>query len=210
MRRSEVQRCLSLRDVPEPHAGLGEVRVRVAAVGLNAMDPAFVATPELAARFNLSFPCGFGYDFAGVIDEVGDEVSEFRVGDRVYGGVLERAAADFVVNQARWVRTACPYARRSQWMRSPARCSWRARQRPPHSRVLDLTDEDTVLIGGAAGGVGVFAVQLARLTGATVIGTASEGTFPFLANLGAVPVALRRGTPGSCEAGRPRRHHGSG
>jgi NADPH:quinone reductase-like Zn-dependent oxidoreductase len=42
---------LELRDVPEPHAGPDEIRIRVAAVGLNAMDPAFVAMPELAARF---------------------------------------------------------------------------------------------------------------------------------------------------------------
>ena len=52
---------------------------------------------------------------------------------------------------------------------------------------------DTVLIGGAAGGVGVFAVQLAKLAGATVIGTASEGTFEFLRKLGAQPVAYGPG-----------------
>ena len=54
---------------------------------------------------------------------------------------------------------------------------------------IGLRSGDTVLIGGAAGGVGVLAVQLARLAGATVIGTASEGTFEFLRQLGARPVA---------------------
>lgn len=88
---------LELQDVPEPHAGPGEIRVRVAAVGLNPMDPAIAATPELAARFNITVPSGFGYDFAGVVDEVGDGASGFAVGERVYGGVMERAAADFVV-----------------------------------------------------------------------------------------------------------------
>jgi NADPH:quinone reductase-like Zn-dependent oxidoreductase len=58
---------------------------------------------------------------------------------------------------------------------------------------IDLRPQDTVLIGGAAGGVGVFAVQLARLAGATVIGTASETTFPFLRELGAEPVAYGPG-----------------
>ena len=53
---------------------------------------------------------------------------------------------------------------------------------------LSLSGADTLLVGGAAGGVGVFVVQLARLAGATVIGTASEGTFPFLRDLGAQPV----------------------
>ena len=88
---------LELRDVPDPHAGPGEIRIRVAAVGLNAMDPAFAAMPELAARFNITLPSGFGYDFAGSVDEVGDGAAGFTVGDRVYGGVMERAAADFVV-----------------------------------------------------------------------------------------------------------------
>ena len=58
---------------------------------------------------------------------------------------------------------------------------------------IDLRSGDTVLIGGAAGGVGVFAVQLAKLAGATVIGTASEGTFAFLRQLGAEPVAYGPG-----------------
>jgi len=57
---------LKLRDVPEPHAGPGEIRIRVAAVGLNPMDPAFAAMPELAARFKITLPSGFGYDFAGL------------------------------------------------------------------------------------------------------------------------------------------------
>jgi NADPH:quinone reductase-like Zn-dependent oxidoreductase len=74
---------LELREVPEPHAGLGELRVRVAAVGLNAMDPAFAAMPELAARFDITLPSGFGfgYDFAGRVDEIGEGISEFALGD---------------------------------------------------------------------------------------------------------------------------------
>jgi NADPH:quinone reductase-like Zn-dependent oxidoreductase len=58
---------------------------------------------------------------------------------------------------------------------------------------IDVRPGDTVLIGGAAGGVGVFAVQLARLAGARVIGTAGEGTFDFLRQLGASPIAYGPG-----------------
>ena len=58
---------------------------------------------------------------------------------------------------------------------------------------IGLRSGDTVLVGGAAGGVGVFAVQLAKLAGATVIGTASESTFEFLRQLGAEPVAYGTG-----------------
>jgi NADPH:quinone reductase-like Zn-dependent oxidoreductase len=185
---------LELKDVPEPHAGPGEIRVRVAAVGLNPMDPAFAATPELAARFNIKLPSGFGYDFAGVVDEVGDGASGFAVGERVYGGVMERAAADFVV-----VKT--PPDASEVLFHTPEGLSDEvasalgvaAATASAALAAIDLQPEDTVLIGGAAGGVGVFVVQLAHLAGATVIGTASKGTFSFLRELGAEPVAYGPG-----------------
>jgi NADPH:quinone reductase-like Zn-dependent oxidoreductase len=88
---------LELREVAEPHAGSREVRVRVAAVGLNPMDWKLASMPELAAQFGISVPSGFGYDFAGVVDEVGEDVDGFAVGDRVYGGAQARAAADYVI-----------------------------------------------------------------------------------------------------------------
>ena len=178
---------LELQEVPEPHAGPDEVRVRVTAAGLNPMDWGIAARPEAAARFGITMPSGFGSDFAGVVDEAGDGATGFAAGDRVYGGALGRAVADFVV------------------VRPPADSLWHTPD--------DISDEvastlpvagltavaaldaigprpgDTVLIGGAAGGVGVFAVQLARLAGATVIGTASQGTFEFLRQLSAEPVA---------------------
>jgi NADPH:quinone reductase-like Zn-dependent oxidoreductase len=183
---------LELRDVPEPHAGPGEIRIRVAAVGLNPMDPAFAAMPELAARFNITLPSGFGYDFAGTVDEVGPDASGFTIGDRVYGGVMERAAADFVV-----IRTDGP----DPIFHTPEGLSDEvastlyiaAATASAALAAVNLSPKDTVLVGGAAGGVGVFVVQLARLAGATVIGTASESTFPFLRDLGAQPVAYGAG-----------------
>jgi NADPH:quinone reductase-like Zn-dependent oxidoreductase len=183
---------LELRDVPEPHAGHGELRVRIAAVGLNAMDPAFAAMPEMAARFNLTFPCGFGYDFAGSVDEIGEGISEFAVGDRVYGGVMERAAADFVIakpgSSEPLLHTPDGLSDEVASTLFIAGATAAAALAP-----LELSSDDTVLVGGAAGGVGVFVVQLARLAGAKVIGTASEGTFPFLSELGAQPVAYGAG-----------------
>jgi NADPH:quinone reductase-like Zn-dependent oxidoreductase len=185
---------LEVQDVPEPHAGPGEVRVRVAAVGLNPMDPAIAATPELAARFNITVPSGFGYDFAGVVDEVGDGASGFAEGERVYGGVMERAAADFVV-----VNT--PLGASEVLLHTPEGLSDELASTlgvagataSAALAAIDIRPEDTVLIGGAAGGVGVFAVQLAQLAGATVIGTASQGTFSFLRELGAEPVTYGAG-----------------
>ena len=85
---------LRLREVAEPHAGPGEVRVRVTAAGLNPMDWLIPSRPEAAAQFGLTLPSGFGYDFAGVVDEVGPGAAGFPVGDRVYGGALGRAVAE--------------------------------------------------------------------------------------------------------------------
>jgi NADPH:quinone reductase-like Zn-dependent oxidoreductase len=185
---------LELQDVPEPHAGPGEVRVRVTAVGLNPMDPAIAATPELAARFDITVPAGFGYDFAGVVDEIGDGASGFAEGERVYGGVMERAAADFILVKtppgASEVLFHTPEGLSDELASTLGVAGATA---SAALAAIDLRPEDTVLIGGAAGGVGVFAVQLAVLAGATVIGTASEGTFPFLRELGAEPVVYGAG-----------------
>ena len=182
---------LELREVPEPHAGPGEVRIRVGAIGLNPMDWLIAARPESAARFGLSVPCGFGSDLAGVVDEVGDGASGFAVGDRVYGGAMAQAAADYVV-----VKTPA-----GTLMRIPDGISDEVASTLPVAGLtaaaalaaIGLRAGDTVLIGGAAGGVGVFTVQLARLAGAAVIGTASTSTFEFLRELGAEPVAYGAG-----------------
>ena len=87
---------LTLHEVPAPQAS-GQIRVRVTAAGLNPMDWFMTSDAKTAARFGLSLPAGFGTDYAGVVDQVGDGVTGFSAGDRVYGGALSRAVADFVV-----------------------------------------------------------------------------------------------------------------
>ena len=147
--------------------------------------------PELAAQFGISVPSGFGYDFAGVVDEAGGGVTGFAVGDRVYGGALGRAVADFVV-----VTTPA-----EALFHMPDGISDEVASTLPVAgstaaaalAAIGLRSGDTILIGGAAGGVGVFAVQLATLAGATVIGSAAPGTFEFLRQLGAEPVAYGPG-----------------
>src|SRR6201986_4494650 len=88
---------LHLRQAPAPQAGPGQVRVRVTAAGLNPMDWFMTADADTAVRFGLSLPAGFGTDYAGVVDQVGDAVTGFAPGDRVFGGALSRAVASFVV-----------------------------------------------------------------------------------------------------------------
>ncbi|MGW7596321.1 alcohol dehydrogenase catalytic domain-containing protein, partial [Streptomyces rubiginosohelvolus] len=87
---------LALKEVPEPQAGDGQIRVRVSAAGLNPMDWFMTSDAETAARFGLSLPCGFGTDYAGVVDQVGAGASGHAVGDRVFGAALSRAVADYV------------------------------------------------------------------------------------------------------------------
>src|SRR6266851_2809433 len=88
---------LEVRDVKEPQAGPGEVRVRVSAAALNPVDWKLAASAEIAQRFGVTLPAGFGSDFAGVVDEVGDGVTGFALGDRVYGRAWAAAVADYAV-----------------------------------------------------------------------------------------------------------------
>src|ERR1700761_216090 len=92
--------ALSIREVPVPQAGLGQIRVRVTAAGLNPMDWFMTSDAETAARFGLTLPCGVGTDYAGGVAQAGDGVTGFRPGDRVYGGAMSRAVADFVLVEA--------------------------------------------------------------------------------------------------------------
>lgn len=182
---------LELRDVAEPHAGPDEVRVRVAAAGLNPMDWVLSSMPEMADMLGYSVPSGFGHDFAGFIDEVGDDIGSFAVGDRVFGGALGRAVADYViVNPATDILLHTPEGVTDE-IASALPVSGLTADAALHK--IGLKDSDTVLIGGAGGGVGVIAVQLARLMGARVIGTGSESSFQFLRQLGAEPVAYGPG-----------------
>src|SRR3954465_7131113 len=152
--------ALELREVPVPDLGAGQLRVRVPAAGLNPMDWFMTSDAETAARFGLSLPCGFGTDYAGVVDQVGAGVSEFVVGDRIFGGALSRAVADYVV-----VDVAGTIAVGGEAHRTPdgvddrtaaalaiAGCTAGAA-----GAVAGPGPARTVLIGGAGGGVGVFA-----------------------------------------------------
>lgn len=175
---------------PEPHAGPGEVRVRVEAAGISPVDVALRAGRSPSSA-KLALPHIPGVDAAGVIDEVGPDVAGFAVGDEVFGAVdvsrLGGASAEFAVLRF--------------WARKPASMSWAEAGAAGTSvetatRALDTLDVragTTLLIDGAAGGVGSVAVQLAVARGARVIGTARPESRDFLAGLGAIPVAYGPG-----------------
>ncbi|BBB01910.1 putative alcohol dehydrogenase [Actinacidiphila reveromycinica] len=186
---------LDVREVPVPPVGPGQIRVRVAAAGLNPMDWVMTADADAAARFGLSLPAGFGTDYAGVVDQVGDGVTGFAAGDRVFGSALSRAVADFVVVESAGGIAANEAYRTPDAVddRTAATLAIAGRTASAALALIRPGPHDTVLIGGAGGGVGVFAVQLARIAGARVIGTGSASSSGFLRDLGAEPVAYGEG-----------------
>ncbi|MEU6722113.1 NADP-dependent oxidoreductase [Nonomuraea wenchangensis] len=176
-------------EVEEPHAGPGTVRVAVRASGLSAGETR-IRSGELRGVVPVTFPFRTGFDAAGVVDEVGAGVTGVEAGDEVFGmtaTTTRGANADHAVLVA--------------WAPKPAAWSWEeaggaAGGVETATRVLDRLAAGaghTVLVQGAAGGVGTVAVQLAVARGAAVIGTASERNHAFLRSLGAEPTTYGTG-----------------
>lgn len=180
---------LELEELPMPEPGPGEVRVRVLAAGLNPVDYKIFHGPA-APAYGASLPSGVGHDLAGVVDRVGESVTDFAPGDAVFGGKRNEALADFAVLGVDGLILPTPAGLPVEIAGSLAiagRTAWAS------VAAVGLTDADTVLVSAAAGGVGVLAVQLAVRTGATVIGTAGEHNHEFLRELGVIPVAYGPG-----------------
>ncbi|MFF8610952.1 NADP-dependent oxidoreductase [Streptomyces sp. NPDC015346] len=179
---------LRVADLPEPKAGPGQVRVRVKAAGLNPID-AKVRRGEFDAVFDISFPQQLGNEFAGVVDQVGAGVEGFAVGDEVIGFVDLAAYAEQVVVPVENLTL------------KPAELSWETAavigavgQAAYNAlRMLEVAAGETVLIHGAAGGVGSVAAQFARAWGARVIGTVSDDNHDYVRALGATPVTYGDG-----------------
>ncbi|MEV6712845.1 NADP-dependent oxidoreductase [Lentzea sp. NPDC051208] len=176
---------LTVEDTPEPHAGPGQIRIKVQATSVNPIDWKTRAG-YLAEMMPTTFPAIPGSDATGVVDEIGEGVDGVKAGDRVFG-LAQGTAAEYAVLAA--------------W--APAPDAWTVEQAAAAGLVsttaiggLDALGDisgKTVLIEGAAGGVGSTAVQIAVARGATVIGTASEANHEFLRDLGATPVTYGEG-----------------
>lgn len=168
-----------------------EVSIKVSHVGLNPMDWAIMGHPEVAPNFGVKLPQTFAYDFAGKIDQIGAEVTDFKVGDRVFGTTMKGAATEQLIASAKepgLYHTPDFIENDVAPTLAVAGLTAAVALRKAH-----VKNGDTLLIGGAAGGVGIFAVQLAQLWGAKVIGTASDSTADFLKELGAEQVAYGEG-----------------
>lgn len=155
-------------DIEEPHAGPGQVRVKVAAVGVNPIEYK-IRNGWMEQAFPTSLPAVPGNEFAGTVDELGEGVTGLSVGDEVLGWSETGAYAAYALAQASAV-TPRPTGL------EPAAAATLPIAGETAQRVLDLLgvrSGETLLIHGAAGAVGSMGVQLAVALGATVIGTAS-------------------------------------
>ena len=173
------------RDVEKPHPGPGEVLVRVVAAGTNPVDAKFRAA---GGSIGLEAPIVLGADIAGVVEEVGAGVTDLAPGDEVYytpevfgsrsnGAYAEyhAAKADIVANKpaplSHEEAAAVPLAGGTAYEAIVRRLAVRV--------------GETVLIHGGAGGVGSFAVQIAKAAGARVLATAGSDNQEALKELGA-------------------------
>jgi NADPH:quinone reductase-like Zn-dependent oxidoreductase len=176
---------LEIVDLPDPHPGPGQIRIGVRAAGINATE---WKLRKGQLNFGAGLPQTTGRDVAGVVDEIGEDVTDVAVGDRVFGvsddgaGAAELALLTYRAPippslgfvDAAGLPVALETATRSL-------------------NALSIGRGTSLLINGAAGGIGSTAVQLAVARGARVIGTASTANHDYLRLLGAEPVTYGEG-----------------
>jgi NADPH:quinone reductase-like Zn-dependent oxidoreductase len=176
---------LEWAEAPEPHPGPGQIRIAVRAASVNPID--WKAISGVMAGGKPMQGTGFlGYDAAGVVDQVGDQVTGVSVGDEVFG---------------RGRNTQAEYALLDSWAAKAPSVDWAAAAAAGVAgetserglRLLDVTAGDTLFVDGGAGGVGAVAVQMARARGVKVIASASEANQEYLREIGATRVRYGQG-----------------
>jgi NADPH:quinone reductase-like Zn-dependent oxidoreductase len=176
---------LQVQDVERPTPSAGEVLVRVKAAAINPGEVS-IREGRLHERWPATFPSGQGSDLAGVIEQLGDGVSDFEVGDEVIGWTERRASqAELVLVESGHLTGRPPNV---PWEVAGALfvvgvTAFAA------VRAVAPAQGETVAVSAAAGGVGCLAVQLATRAGASVIGIAGEDNFDWLREHDVIPVA---------------------
>jgi len=190
---------LHIAEVPPPVAGPDQVVVEVVAAGINPGEIA-IREGRLHERWPATFPSGQGSDFAGRVVAVGEQVDSVEVGQAVIGFSLERSSqADYVAVPAAQV-TAKPES--VDWTVAGALYVVGATAYAAVGAVA-LKPGETVVVSGAAGGVGSIAVQLALRAGARVIGIASAANARWLTSLGVTPIEYGDGLLDRLRAAAP-------
>jgi len=191
---------LHVAAMPEPHAGPGQVRVKVTAAGINPIDWKLVGgyMPGSEAPTEAAVP---GFDAAGVVDEVGEGVSGVSVGDDVLG-----------LGQG----TQAEHAVLTAWAPKPAALDWSVAAAAPSAlettervlRLVGVQPGQTLFVAGGAGGVGAVLVQVAVAAGITVVASAGADNQGYLTEIRAIPVLygdglvdrVRTAAPGGVDA----------
>jgi NADPH:quinone reductase-like Zn-dependent oxidoreductase len=183
----DFERQPTLADIPTPEAGPGQVLVRVRAASINGIDLS-IASGRLQGMMEYDFPVVLGKDFAGTIEAVGSGVIGFAAGDRVFGVVSDpsplssRSFAEYLAVPAEPNLTRMPEGVDFASAGVLGLAGTAALQAVD---AIALAAGETVLVSGATGGVGAYAVQLVAARGATVIATARPGDVGFVRGLGA-------------------------
>jgi NADPH:quinone reductase-like Zn-dependent oxidoreductase len=187
---------LKVVEVDRPIPGPGRVLVRVKAAGINPGE-ASIRKGLFAERWPSTFPSGQGSDLAGIVEEVGAEVKNVAVGDEVIGFTNDRSSqAELVVVEA---ANLVPRPGNVSWEQAGAlfvagTTAYAA------VRSVALSAGETVVVSGAAGGVGSIAVQLAEDAGARVIGVAGDANHKWLTEHDVIPVTYGDGVEGRIRA----------
>jgi NADPH:quinone reductase-like Zn-dependent oxidoreductase len=188
---------LKLTDHPDPKVAPGEVLVRAKAAGVNPVDWK-LGEGLLDALMETHFPMIPGWDVAGVVERVGLDMEEFAPGDEVYGYIRKDS-----VQLGTYAELVSAHVR--MLARKPASLTWEQAAGVPLAGLtayqcaerVGVGAGETVLVHAAAGGVGMFGVQIAAALGARVIGTASERNHDFVRELRGEPVTYGDGATGS-------------
>lgn len=176
---------LDIVELPDPHPAPGQVRIRVHAAGISATDPKL---RQGVLNFGAGLPQTTGRDVAGVVDEIGEGVTDVAVGDRVFGASDDGAgAAELALLTHRApIPTSLGFVD-AAGLPVALETATRALDQ------LKVAAGSTLLVNGAAGGIGSTVVQLAVARGARVIGTASTANHNYLRLLGAEPTTYGEG-----------------
>jgi NADPH:quinone reductase-like Zn-dependent oxidoreductase len=176
---------LKLEEIPLPEPAEGEVLVRVRAAGVNPVDW------KQRSGMNPNLPATPGIDLSGLVEKIGPGVTGIELGQEVWG-TGQGSYAEFAIAPA---NSIVPKPSNMSFDEGASfgvgvRTAWVAL-----FESASLQEGQTILVQGAAGGVGMWGVQLAKWKGATVIGTASTGNIDFIKSLG-VDVAVDYTTTG--------------
>jgi NADPH:quinone reductase-like Zn-dependent oxidoreductase len=203
-RRYGGPEVLEYTDVPDPKLSQTSVLVRVRAAALNPADHMLQAGLG-DSHTDAWFPVIPGWDVAGVVERVGTGVNEFAPGDEVIGylrqEILHHGAYAELVSAP--VETLARKPRTASWPEAAGLPLAGLTAYRAIIQTLDVAPGETLLIHGAAGGVGAVAAQLAVARQARVIGVASAGHHAFLRSIGVLPVARGEGIVGCVQALAP-------